>query len=720
MWTALVLAGMLAGGEIRGRVTDGNTGEPLGRAVAKCGEVSVQTDAGGRFAIAVEGECDLRVAAIGYRPVTVRVGAVEIDVRLIPDTLRTSESVTVAAGPYAREEAQAVGLQGSELRNLASVLADDPMRAMQALPNVTSQDDYQAQFAVRAASPQRIGMYLDGVLLHNPFHTLQGEPTSASLTALEGELIEAASLHPGPAPVRFSDRTGGAIDFRTRETGSKRTSGRVTASASNAGASAEGTLGQKGWWLAAVRKSYLQYLIERTTDDPTIAFGFWDAQGKLAWNLGPHQLGLTVVDGHSGLGRNLDASRTGVNSYVSSGYHLTLATAYHRWSGRALTVDNRGGYLQEKFTNLNRMDTPLLGGRYGEWLWNGDAQWAMRRRSVLEFGGVARRLRDQGFRDRIVSNTPLRVDDYRGTAARTGAYVQESIVLGERVRLSAGGRVDHHSVNGRTALSPYASAAWDRFTLTWSQAVQYPELSRLLSRGGRPDLLEERSSQVQLTAQQPLGDRARLRVELYDRIDRDLLFQPWDEPRLVNGKVYNPPLVTPWENSQRAYSRGVQLMLQRRAANGLTGWVTYGFGQSRVRDGAAGVHFTADYDLRHIVRAFGSRRITPTVSVSGKFAYGTGTILRGFFEQRGEVFYLSGERNALRLPSYQRTDMRINKAFVKDRVQFNLFVELINITNHENPRYSDLNGYNPQTGQARLSFDRMFPILPSAGLVMDF
>lgn len=717
---AFVLAAALAGVEIRGRVTDGNTGEPLGKAVAKCGEATAETGADGRFAMTVAGECDLRVAAIGYRPVTARVGDVEVEVRLIPDTLRASESVTVTAGPYAREEAQAVGLEGGELRNLASVLADDPLRAMQALPNVTSQDDFQAQFAVRAASPQRVGIYVDGVLLHSPFHTLQGDPSSASLTALEGELLEAASLHPGPAPVRFSDRTGGAIDFRTREASRKRASGRVTASASNAGASGEGTLGRNGWWLAAVRKSYLQYLIERTTDDPTIAFGFWDAQGKLAWNLGAHQVGLTVVDGHSGLERDVVAATTGSNDFVTSGYHFTLAAVDHGWSGGALTVANRGGYLRERFSNLNKNETPLLGGYYGEWLWNGDAQWAMGRRSVLEFGGGARRLRDEGFRDRIISNVPRRIDDHRGTTVRTGAYVQESLVLGERVRLSAGGRIDYQDANGRRALSPYASAAWDRFTLTWSQAVQYPEISQLLSRGGRTGLLEERSSQVQLTFQQPLGNRARLRVELYDRIDRDLLFQPWDEPRLVNGKVYSPPLVTAWENSQRGYSRGVQFVLQRRAANGLTGWASYGFGQSRVRDGSAGVHFTADYDLRHIVRAFGSWRVTPTVSVSGKFAYGTGTILRGFYEKRSEVFYLSAQRNALRLLSYQRTDLRVNKAFVRKRVQFNLFVEVINITNRDNPRFNDLNGYNTQTGQARLSFDRMFPILPSAGLVMDF
>jgi hypothetical protein len=51
---------------------------------------------------------------------------------------------------------------------------------------------------------------------------------------------------------------------------------------SSAGVTVEGPLGDRGSWLAAARKSYLQYIIERTTGDSTLAFGFWDTQTKLS------------------------------------------------------------------------------------------------------------------------------------------------------------------------------------------------------------------------------------------------------------------------------------------------------------------------------------------------------------------------------------------------------------------------------------------------------
>ena len=156
-----------------------------------------------------------------------------------PDTLRQSDSIEVTAGPFAADRDLAAGLAGSELRNLAGVLADDPFRAVQSMPGVASSDDFRAQSSIREASFNRIGVYLDGILIHAPFHTVQGEPTSASLSVIQGELLESANIYTGPLPPAYGDRTAGALDSRTREGDAHRRSVRLTAGASNAGVSVE-------------------------------------------------------------------------------------------------------------------------------------------------------------------------------------------------------------------------------------------------------------------------------------------------------------------------------------------------------------------------------------------------------------------------------------------------------------------------------------------------
>lgn len=68
----------------------------------------------------------------------------------------------------------------------------------------------------------------------------------------------------------------------------------------------------------------------------------------------------------------------------------------------------------------------------------------------------------------------------------------------------------------------------------------------------------------------------------------------------------------------------------------------------------------------------------------------------------------------------QRLDVRVNKSIALKRARMTLFTEIVNLLNRDNARFDDLNGYDSQTGRARLSFDKMFPILPSLGLVIDF
>jgi hypothetical protein len=188
----------------------------------------------------------------------------------------------------------------------------------------------------------------------------------------------------------------------------------------------------------------------------------------------------------------------------------------------------------------------------------------------------------------------------------------------------------------------------------------------------------------------------------------------------VNGVVFSGNLLAPLANSQRGYGKGAEIFLQRRSANRLSGWVSYAYAVSRVRDGVLNLSAPSEYDLRNSLHVYGSYRLTPTINVSGRFAYGNGLPEPGFFESRNGVTYLSTNFNQLRLPAYQRTDLRINKAFVKKKTQLTLFAEVVNITNHANMIFESLSSFNTKTGQASIQLDKTFPLLPAAGLVIDF
>jgi hypothetical protein len=733
--------------EVRGSVVDARGGEALSNVAIQLvgGSYRVNTDAGGRFRISAvdPGDYVLNVSTVGYRlvkrPFHLDSGEIkEFEVVLSPDTLRQTDTVEVSAGPFetARQDSPAaLVLSGNDAKNLASVLADDPLRAVQGLPGVSSNNDFDARFSLRGADFSRIGLYLDDILLHAPFHMLAGQQENGSATAFNGDMVEALELHPGAWPARFADRTGGVLDVQTRDGSRTGNSFRIAASASNAGVMVEGPLGgrKRGSWLAGARKSYLQYIFQRTFPETSFIFGFEDAQGRISYDLTPkHTVTLYVLESFSALDRHTDLSRLGVNSLVTAGYHYTLANFGWRYSPTPrLLLATHGAWMREKFDNNNPAKRPLGAGFYGEWVWNGAATWMWNGRTPLEVGGSARRIREGGFYNQFQSNSPVPrlLDRFDGTAVVGGGYVQQGwMPWNGRLHLAVGARWDRHSIDHVPAVSPQVSASLQvapatRLQFGWGEYVQYPEVATLTSVLGSRGLPPMRSKQAIAAAEQRLGERTRLRAEFYDRVDRDLPFQPLYDPRIINGSVFVPPQNARYASSVRGYARGFEVFLQRSSANRATGWISYAFGRTGMRDGAAPPgsrnHFPSDWDQRHTVNLYGGYRLRSTVNLSMRISYGSGFPIPGFVQQTGLLYYLCDVRNQARLPAYLRTDLRVNKSWTKDRYKFTLYGEIINLTNRSNYIFESFNGFNSATRQVFLTIDKTFPVLPSAGIVFE-
>ncbi len=728
-------------GVVRGSVVDARGGEALANVDVQLvgGPYKTATGALGRFAVedVSPGDYVLNVSTIGYRllkkPFRIDAGETkEFEIVLSPDTFRITDSVEVRAGPFetARQDSpSSLLLEGNDAKNLASVLADDPLRAVQSLPGVTSNDDFDARFNIRGADYSRIGVYVDGILLHMPFHTVEGTQATGSATAFNGDMLESLELHEGAWPVRFQDRTAAALDVRTRDGSRTSNSVRVTASASNAGVIAEGPLGKGGSWLAGARKSYLQYILQRTSTDPSIAFGLEDVQGRLAYNLTPrHNVSLNFLESYSGLDRSTAQSRLGINSIMTAGYHFTFGNLAWRYTpAPTLMLVNHLAWMREKFHDSNPSSQPLAYGHYGEWVLDSAATWAWSHNATFDAGWSVRELRDAGSSNRLLATPPYYrlLDQYHGTATRLGGYAQQLFALASgRVRFGAGVRWDRHSMEGVAVVSPQASASLaltgsTRLNLGWGEYAQYPGLSDLTSLTGSPRLLPFRSTHAIASLEQRIGERSRIRLEAYERRDRDLLNRPFFDPRILNGKVFSPPANIFLQNSVRGYARGMQVLVERRSANRLTGWASYEYGVARERDGIEGVAYPSDWDQRHTINLFGGYRLRPSVNLSLKWMIGSGYPIPGFFRSQNGLYYLASQRNQLRFATYQRLDWRINKSWTRDRYKLTLYGEIVNLTNRRNYRFDSFNGFNSRTGQASVTLDRLFPILPSAGIVFE-
>ena len=71
------------------------------------------------------------------------------------------------------------------------------------------------------------------------------------------------------------------------------------------------------------------------------------------------------------------------------------------------------------------------------------------------------------------------------------------------------------------------------------------------------------------------------------------------------------------------------------------------------------------------------------------------------------------------MPTYSRIDLRANRAFNWSRKRLTLFAEVMNVLNRDNVRFTPPQ-VNTRTGQAFDLFESMIPLVPSAGILIEF
>jgi hypothetical protein len=172
-----------------------------------------------------------------------------------------------------------------------------------------------------------------------------------------------------------------------------------------------------------------------------------------------------------------------------------------------------------------------------------------------------------------------------------------------------------------------------------------------------------------------------------------------------------------FESDGRGRAYGFELMLRRRAEQGLFGWISYTLSRSeRYLEGGEAVVFA--FDQTHVLN------LALSYAVSGwtfgaRFTLATGRPVGDILDRTGRTKWDADEDDfdpdaggkTTRLPTFHQLDVRIDRDFVLGRVQGSVFLDVINVYNAQNSE-----GY-------RYSFDftqrgRLpgLPILPTIGV----
>ncbi len=531
---------------IRGVVLDRADGSPIADVSVRLQDAgtAVKTDDTGRFELTgvSPGRRVINVSVVGFilvkRTVEVAPGAViDVTIVLSDGTGTYTETVNVA-GERFREQEKSVPSQqtlgSAEIQNLRNLLTNDPMRAIQVLPGVTTGDDFRSEFAVRGSPFGRMNFTFDGIPTSFLLHTVQQVQDGGSIAMLNGDILDGITLLNGSYPQRYGNRLGAELDFHMRDGSRDRTQVRAGVSGTDASIVVEGPLGRgkAGSWLLSARKSYLELLLKQITDgedDRDFGFGFSDVQSKLVYDLSPRQhVEFSLVAGRSRLSQqtslqNVNTVNEGLNRAVlgSAAWRFTVSPRF--------VLTERVAFGRQTFTNRNVTGAELGRGAGRDITWRTD--FVATRSASLSFEGggqVQAQHRDETGGDyRTPTGPPVRVIAHDAGATLTSAYGQarwtpafaQALRRGkpdEGLSLSAGVRVDHWSLTGDTEGSPWLVG---ELRLTGTLKLrggtgiyrQFPGVPEVAGTHGVATLRPERAYHADLGLEQALGSYARWR-----------------------------------------------------------------------------------------------------------------------------------------------------------------------------------------------------------------
>lgn len=667
---ALILASLAlaaraaAGATITGVVVD-RSGKPVEYASvsAPAYKLGAVADGEGRFSLDLPaGAAALEVTQIGYQrvrlQVTVAEGGTPVRVVLSEEPVPVAE-VVIAASSFGKSGKS----EGAVVRRREIVMTPggtaDVFQALRALPGINAPDEGAALY-VRGGDPSETLVRLDGGEIGHPYHY---EGASGGLfSSFDSYMLKSAYFSSGGFTSKYGGVLSGVLDIETQDPMGLRT---ISVSANMVGAGIS-----TSWALVPDRLSFVGSarfsavgLVQRlygSARDYVRAPGTHDDAARLLWRYSPSgRLALLYL----GAGDRVDLFASRLNyrgEYTQTSRNHFVAVQLHDVvAGRLALRGQVAGQLYRTRWSFGpiRLDEHERNANA-----NLEAVWPVSARHELAFGASLRRPDDEIAGTRAADSTdylpgaPTRDYETRTHVYSPGFYLEDKVRLWGPLYATLGGRLDYASVPGAWTADPRAALAWrvdDRQTVRIA-AGRYHQLADpqyLDPLYGNPRLAPLRADHV-IAGYEWKSGYGNVRVEGYRKDYRNLVTN--------DARTF-------YASDGHGYARGLDALIQGTRRK-LTGWVSYGYLDSKRKERDDPREAPASYGVRHSVTLVGMVQLTPMWQLGARYGHATGrpftpVVARTYDAGRELWRPVFGDHNSERMPDYNRLDVRLTKLF---------------------------------------------------------
>lgn len=777
--------------QLSGYVYDRSTQLPIAgvNIYETSGRKGTISDSKGYFSLSIpiEATISLNFSFVGFRPVSEIITPDQkgvLAVYLSAGQTLTEQTIKVVKNSSGIDNAQmsALSLSMDKLSKIPVLLGEkDALKVLQLLPGVQKGAEGSAGIYVRGGAPDQNLILLDNTPIYNPNHLL------GFFSAFNGDVLNRVDLTKGGFPARFGGRLSSVIELTTKDGSTDRLRGEASAGVVASRLTLSGPLSPNVSFVLAGRRTYLDMVTgllgTNTADQPVLKTFFHDLNAKLTIRIS--ETDKVYVSGYASKDKfnNIRTEKGPLRSALQWGNGAGSIRWSHRgatgatseatlfYSQYAMNMQDQQTIIENNVTNTYNLFYQSaisdLSGKY-------DISQYVNDRHQLRYGGQVthHQFTPQAHVGEGNADVTPTTNDERINTLEGGAYIEHSWSPGSRWRINSGLRLSAYTVLGKGTGRDSAASAYVRpeprlsmaYRVTPSLSVkgsyalmnQYVHLLSSTGIGLSTDLWVPTIDRIrpQTSQQVALGfvnEWAKTGLTLtlegyYKRMDNLLSYREGASFMSTNaqGRISSAKWIDNVTSGQGA-SYGTEFLLQKQAGR-FSGWLGYTLSWTRWQFDAlnGGKPFFPRYDRRHDASVVGIYELSPSISLSGAWVYGTGNALTlplsrysGYSDQKNVAGSLTssavygsainvkeyGERNSFRAEAYHRLDVSLR--FTRKRRSYERVWELsvYNVYNRRNAFLYSLEGKEQGLGlpsKTVLYKYSLFPVVPSVSYTVRF
>ena len=688
----------------------------------------------------------MRFDYIGYEPLSKtdiivkskRITFVNAELKM---TMIESEDIIVTAGYFSQIQAQptsATNFSSEEIRRAPGSVGD-VSRILNVLPGVARVNDMSNDLLVRGGSPSENAFFIDNIEIPNINHFPSQGASGGPIGILNVDFIEDVNFYTGGFSAAYGDRLSSILDITFRDGNRDEFDGQLDLNFSGFGGIAEGPLANgKGSWFISGKRSFLDLLVYALGTGTAPRFG--DIQGKLSYDINnQNKIIILNIFGNSSYKINQDdaieigdelfgkvdiyqntfginwRSLWSKNGYSNTSISYAFITSSDLWHGAATGRQENGNDYLEGAYSLRNMN-----------------YYQFNKTNKIEFGiDTKYEITDYDY---FFSPDTNRLGEFvdrihvenQFNAKKAGVYVNYIWNPLKVLTTTLGLRGDYSSYNDNFHLSPRFSTSLkinERISLNGAFGIYHQTLPLfLLSQNpDNKELDDPIAVHYILGLDYLLTADTKLTVEVYDKEYQNFPLDP-DDPMLfvMDDGIFSNQFgnYNKLEDKGEAYSRGIELLIQKKMAKDFYGLISASYFRSRYKD-YNGIWRNRIYDNQYIFSVIGGYKPSNKWEFSIRWNFAGGVPYTPFDIEKSKAFNTGiidqTSVNTKRYPDYHSMNIRCDRRFFFQGSSLVTYLSVWNAYNHKN-----IFNYYWNTVENQMDTKYQWSLLPIFGLEYEF